>query len=461
MSKAPPANSSPSTAAAAFSGRALFKGLFASIDLQLLTAVLALSIIGVIFSYSSQLQIFETRINPYNKYIRQLFYLSSGLVLMWVISLSSYKRLAEHSYLLYWLSVGMLLYTLIGGTAVNQSRRWISLGFVSIQPSEFAKIAMILFMANYLNKYRDTINRFKHLGGLLFFLSIPLILIGLQPDLGTAIVFLPVLFMMIIMVNIRRRYLLAFSLLLLITTSNCFLIIYSELEGAPRTLSILFQDKTYLALLGGFFASLSVLFFVVNFRMRNLTLERISFYAFTLALAIALTFITYYGLLRGYQKERLLVFLNPEAYRWDLGYNVIQSRVTIGSGGIFGKGLFNGTQSQLGFLPSKSTDFVFAVIAEEIGFIGAGLVLLLFLLFLLRLVKITLSVKDYLGGLIMVGILSLFFVQIFINIGMTVGLMPVTGLPLPFLSSGGSTLWSSLLAIGIAFNIYARRHVNI
>ncbi|BBM89658.1 putative peptidoglycan glycosyltransferase FtsW [Spirochaetota bacterium] len=441
--------------------KSIFKRLFTTIDLQLFLIVLTLSIIGIIFSYSSQIQIFETRINPYNKYIKQIFYLISGLVVMWLGSLISYKRLAEHSHLLYLLSVLLLIYTLIAGTAVNQSRRWISLGVLSIQPSEFVKIAMIIFIANYLDKIKNQLGNLKQLFILALMIAFPLFLIILQPDLGTAVVFLPVILMMIIMVDIKRRYLLAFAFLLVLTSTLCLLLIYSQLETAPLVLALLFKDSpVYLIWIGVFFLVISLFFFSINIRMQNLILERIAFYSFVLASAVALTLFTYYVLLRGYQKERLLVFLNPQDYKWDLGYNAIQSRVTIGSGGWFGKGLFNGTQSQLGFLPSKSTDFVFAVISEELGFIGASLILILFLLFLLRLVKMALSVKDYLGGLILIGILTLFFIQIFINIGMTIGLMPVTGLPLPFLSAGGSTLWSSLLAIGIAFNVYARRHVN-
>ena len=184
----------------------------------------------------------------------------------------------------------------------------------------------------------------------------------------------------------------------------------------------------------------------------------------------AFFFITFIGMfvsffideffLKDYQKERLFVFINPEIFRWTLGYNIIQSKITIGSGGILGKGLFNGTQSQLGFLPSRSTDFIFSVIAEELGFIGSLMVILLFFLLIWRLIFLATKVKDYLGGLIIIGVTSFFTLQSLVNIGMTMSLLPITGLPLPFISAGGSTLLSSLIAIGLVLSVYKSRSVN-
>ncbi len=437
-----------------------FLKIFYTLDIPLLLIVVGLGTIGVIFSYSSQIQIFETgAINPYNRYIKQFFYLLSGLILVWGVSLIPYRKLAEHSHIFYIGILAVLTFTLVLGTVVNQSRRWISLGGISLQPSEFAKIVIVVFTANYLDKLKHGMNHVRSLFILCALLAPVFGLIVLQPDLGTAIVFIPVVMIMVATVNIKPLYILTLLSISFLVLGSCFLLAYSENTAFANGV---LQGVNYRRVLF-FLLIVSLLFsttlWIFNFRLMNKFLLRLSNVFTVIAFSCVLTYLTYDVLLKNYQKKRLLTFFNPYQDKWDLGYNVIQSQITIGSGKIWGKGLFKGVQSQLGFLPSKSTDFIFSIIAEELGFVGACLVILLIFSLLFRLAQIALRVKDYLGGLMVVGFLALFSIETFVNMGMTLGLVPVTGLPLPFLSSGGSTLWSSLIVVGIVSNIYTRRYI--
>lgn len=440
-------------------GRVFFQTL-SQIDWPLFFIVLALSIVGIVFSYSSQILIFEGKVNPYDNYIRQTFYLLSGMTIMFVMSFINYRKLAQHSFLLYVACILLLLYTLVGGTVVNQSKRWISLGFFSFQPSEFVKIAIIIFAAHFLEKNKNHHDYFWKLLLLTFYLSIPIALIMLQPDLGTAAVFVPIFSVMLIMVGIKPKYFFLFFTCIALAVIALFVLTYSQYYEKDTVLMKIISNEYYIFVTLFLIFGFAVLVFLINIQLKNIFLWDVFIFSLGIFSSFIFSLVLHNFVLKGYQKERLLAFIDPYRHKWDLGYNVIQSQTAIGSGGFLGRGLFNGVQGQLGFLPARTTDFIFSVVGEELGFVGAVLLLVLFFLFLFRLYQMAMRVKDDLGNLIIVGVFTMFCIQIVINISMTVGLAPVTGIPLPFLSSGGSTLWASLMAIGLVFSVNARRFVN-
>ena len=278
------------------------------------------------------------------------------------------------------------------GFSAAGAERWLALGPVRLQPSEFAKVSIILTLAAYLDRKQD-LSRLSSLIGPLLHVAPPMVLIALQPDIGTALVFAAITLGMLYFAGAQPKHL--------------FLLI---LAG------------------GG-----------------------------AIALAGYLTLQGYVPLLKDYQVRRLAVFLDPYADPTGDGWNVIQSMIAIGSGGFFGKGLFGGSQTQLNFVPARHTDFIFSVIGEEFGFLGATFILFLFALLIWRLLRVTVLAKDRYGMLIAGGITSMFFFHILVNVGMTLGVMPITGITLPFLSQGGSSLMANLICIGIASNIVMRR----
>lgn len=430
-------------------------------DTPLLIYVILLGLTGVLFAYSSSIQIEESRVAVQASYLRQLFFLGSGLALMIGVSFVNYKKIAEHYWILFAVCISLLLYVIVFGKVVNGSRRWIDFGIISLQPSEFVKVLMVVVIAQFLDKNRDKLREWKTLAMLAGIVGLPIMLIFLQPDLGTALVFIPMTMAMIFVGGFDGKYFAGLLIMGTLAVSIPLWLSYNQMiHSEPSLLIQILSNSFYLLFLAVFFLFVAGLIFLVNLGMRNITLGNIAFFAFIVSIGLLFALAIQHVLLKEYQRERLLAFLNPHLNKWDFGYNVIQSQITVGSGGILGKGFAQGAQGQLGFLPSRSTDFIFSVIGEELGFLGSGLIVVVFLLFVLRMLKVARGAKDRLGGLIAVGILTKFAMQIFINIGMTIGVAPVTGIPLPFLTYGGSALWTSLLAIGLLFNVDMRRYVH-
>ncbi len=372
----------------------------------------------------------------------------------------NYRKVIDYYWLFYGISIFSLIYTLLNGVVVNGSKRWISLGIVNIQPSEFVKIILILFVAAYIEKKDKEVFHIKNLIQIGLLLGIPAFLIFSQPDLGTSLLFLPTVFIIFWYNGLPLRY----TLFILISGSLMVLIpiisTYSK-EIATRNfyLKVIISPE-YLFYLILFFVYFTSIVKLANIKFKKVFLNLITFYTLSICIGLIIGYIIDNHILKEYQRERLIVFLNPYDHQWGSGYNIVQSQITIGSGGFWGKGLFNGNYSQLGFLPSRTTDFVFSVIAEEMGFLGTSVILFLFFFMLLRIWKMIDSINDNAGKNIVIGIFFLLTLQIVINIGMTLSLFPVTGIPLPFISAGGSTLISSLLGIGIIFSIQSKRWVN-
>ncbi|MDI9419172.1 MAG: rod shape-determining protein RodA [Firmicutes bacterium] len=363
-----------------------------NLDIPLILAVLGLFLLGLFVIYSaSASRLINLNSDPFYYVKRQVIAAVVGLTGLIAILSIDYRVWRRWAKIGYFLSILLLGATLVMGRIAQGSQRWFRLGSFNLQPSEIAKIVIIVVLAHYLEKPGSFQGK-KILYPFLL-ITVPMALIILQPDLGTSIVFVGIVFAM-----------------------------------------------TYVA--GG------------NIRHLGL-IALIGIVAATAA--ILLSYYKVVKIIQPYQLRRLLAFIDPYSDPTDSGWNVIQSMVAIGSGGFLGKGYLNGTQSQLYFLPANHTDFIFSVAAEEFGFVGASLILCTYAFLIWRGIKIALLAKDRFGTLLAVGCVSYFVFHLIINVGMTVGIMPVTGLPLPFLTYGGSTLLTSLMAVGILLNVGLRR----
>jgi len=357
------------------------------IDFPLVGAVLGLCAYGLVMIYSAtqetgggaQMTVF---------FRKQLLFILVGVVMMIVIALADYNWFSHYMPYVYGVNVLLLIIVEVVGKTTGGAQRWIPLGFFSLQPSEFAKVFLIVSLATFLasrkgviDNPRDVLLAFAHVGGII-------ILVAVQPDLGTALVLVAILMGMLLLAGMRLLYFVP------------ILLVGVLLIGAVFTFPIL----------------------------------------------------------HSYQMDRLVVFINPEVDPMGAGYNLQQSKIAVGSGQMTGKGLMSGTQTNLHFLPARHTDFIFSVIGEELGFTGAIILLGMYLILLSRGLRIASNSRNLYGALVAGGIVTMWLFQILVNIGMTIGIMPVTGIPLPFMSYGGSAAWTNLLSAGLLMSIYSRRH---
>lgn len=312
----------------------------------------------------------------------QLLFFVVGFVLFWAVSLIDYTVYRYYWKWLYVFIIILLLITFVFGQRTFGALSWLAIGQYTIQPSEFAKIIIILMSASLIASKENFLKSFKNITYLVLFLVPIISLVMLQPDLGTSLVILVTFFSILFYSGIDKFV---------------FIIIIS---------------------LGGIFSA------------------------------------PFWDALAPYQKERILVFLNPSLDRLGSGYNVIQSLIAVGSGGFWGKGFGMGTQSHLQFLPVYWTDFVFAAFAEEWGFVGVILLLAFFLGLFISILYISLKTNDFFGSIICIGVFSVFFFQFVINVGMNVGIMPVTGIPLPLVSYGGSSMLTSFILLGLVHSVW-------
>lgn len=320
-------------------------------------------------------------------YYKQLIWFGIGLVAMIAAFLPHYNLLDRWAWVVYALALFLLLWVLVAGKKASGSTRWIAMGPFTIQPSEFAKLSVIVMLASHFAQdvkvggmtLRDLVKP-------AFIVAVPFVLILVEPDLGTAMLLFLVGGAMAFFVGIKRR-------------SLAWLCAFCTAGG----------------LLGWFF------------------------------------------ILKDYQKLRVRTLLNPENDPLGAGYHIIQSKIAIGSGMITGKGYLQGTQKSLAFLPEQHTDFIFSVLAEEWGFMGGAALLLLFMAFIVWGLNIAYQSRDPFGAILAVGVTSMIFWQVFINIGMVMGLMPVVGVPLPLTSYGGSSVLTTMIGLGMLLNISMRR----
>jgi rod shape determining protein RodA len=340
---------------------------------------------------------------------------------------------------------------------VQVARRGIGVGSFSFQPAEFSKIITILFLARYLESTK------RSQGGILRFIIacmivlVPMGIVILQPDLGTALVFIPILLAMLFISGFSIRYIM-FIILLVATTILLTLLPYWEqiiLKSSRPLLSLLFNLR---------FISLCSIVLVIILAVALLGYRIykkryfywIAYFIFILLVSLFTSFAAH-KVLKEYQVMRLIVFLDPDVDPRGAGWNIIQSMTAIGSGDIWGKGYLLGTHSHYRFLPEQSTDFIFSIFGEEFGFLGGVLIFGLFLVILLRLTYVMKHTVDTFGVYIAAGLAAVYLFHFLINVGMTMGIMPITGIPLYFMSYGGSALMCAMAGIGMVMSIYIRR----
>lgn len=423
-------------------------------DFPILICVISLITIGILFIYSSGIN--SSGVNVSNEYIKQILWASISLFILVIFSVLDFRRFNRYIPYIFWGLCGVLIYTKLFGRFVNGARSWIGIGEFGIQPSEFFKIAYIFFFAWYLEKSQQTQpqKRFALCVGILL---IPLGLILAQPDLGTASVFIPIFLAMCFVAGLPFIYVGSFLALGTLTILFTVLPIWgAEIYQKPLPILQLLTNhnlKMMITLVSGFLTVICII-------ARLYTGKKYFFWmSLCLCLFVASLVASSLGgrVLKPYQIKRLIVFVNPESDRLGAGWNIIQSKIAIGSGNIFGQGFLHGTQSHYRFLPQQSTDFIFSIFSEETGFFGCIIVFFLYFVIMMRAVMIIKNTPSIFGCYVATGILGMLFFHFMVNVGMVMGIMPITGIPLLFMSYGGSSLWTAMASMGILMSINARR----
>jgi rod shape determining protein RodA len=397
-----------------------------SIDRQLVLVTFGLILFGLATLYSAGQTDVPTR--AAGAWERQVMWVGVGIVGAWTIfhvSLRVLEWLAPALYAFSLLLLGIVLVVGTGAGTAESSHSWLSIGGHQIgQPSELAKVATVLMLARFLSGRKEPPRSLRDLIAPTLIVGIPCFLVLRQPDLGSALVFIGIYFAMLFWAGVRPRML--------------FLL-------ASPVISLLLAFNT---LAWSFWM---IIFVIILIAWRPYVWDWVVFLAANVAMgAVAMPL---WKRLAPYQQNRLLTFLNPEVDPRAAGYHAIQSRVAIGSGGWFGTGYTEGPQKRLAFLPEQHTDFVFSVVGEELGFVGVLVALSLFLALFLVLLRIARRATDLFSSLAVFGIVGLFFTHVFENIGMTVNLMPITGIPLPLFSYGGSFFIICALCLGLALRV--------
>ena len=358
-----------------------------NVEWSLVIVAIILCIIGLIALFSA------TQESEHNDFNKQCIWFGISIVIMIIVMMIDYETIVKISPILYGIFI-LLLIVVLFTTPINGATSWFDIGAFSFQPGEFAKVFVILFLAFAINKIQERnkndINKFTRILIIMAIVGLPVLLIIMQPDYGTAAAFIAATALMLITAGIDKKYIIVTAILIVVAVPLLYNFVLPE-----------------------------------------------------------------------HAKQRIDIFLNPESDPRGAGYNIIQSKLAIGAGGLTGMGLLKGNQTQLGFLYPKTTDFIFAVIGEEMGFIVAGAVIILYVLLVTKCLYIAKTAKDSVGSLIATGIAGVFLFHMIENIGMVMGLLPITGVPLPFISYGGSSLITNFICIGLLLNISSKRQKTI
>ncbi len=403
------------------------RGIFEKIDGFLIAVSLSILACGLLAVFSA------TYTGSGDYFTKQLWFGAAGIVLMLVVSFIPPRFISRASYLLYGISLVLLVLVLIFGKKIAGSKSWFSIGGFGIQPSEFAKITTILALANYLSStdegFRNLNNPLEFLKAALF-IAFPVLLIMRQPDMGTSLVFVSMLLPIFFWAGLSP-----FAIICMVSPA---IVVVGALLGT-----------TY------FIGSLVLVSLILLMFKRKIFIVAIVVLA---NVVIGISADSLYSKLQPYQQKRIQAVFDPSLDPLGSGYNVIQSKVAIGSGGLAGKGFLQGTQTQLKFISELCTDFIFFLIGVEFVFIGIVVLLLLFLLLIGRIVSNGSISKNRFLSIACIGIASVIFCHVVINVGMTIGLLPVIGIPLPLVSYGISSLLSFFLMLGIAMSAYRYRN---
>ena len=422
-----------------------------ALDPVLLLASLALVATGILFVYSSGVN--SAGVSVSNEWLKQIVWAVSGCVLLVVFAVNNHQRYKPLTPYIFLAALAVLVLTLLFGREVNGARSWLGIGDLGIQPSEFAKLATILFLAAYLSEIGNGIAELPRFLLALLVTAAPVGLIVLQPDMGTALVYFPIFLTMALMAGARIRHLLFVGLAALLTLVFAAIPSVQSLlsDGDPGVWRIITDAGVarYSLLVLGLVAALAAL---------GQRLFRRAYYYWLMYCTALLGLAVAGGLLmslvlKEYQIMRLVIFVNPLVDPRGAGWNIIQSVTAVGAGGFSGAGFLQGTQSHLRYLPQQSTDFIFSILAEESGFMGGIAVLVLFAVVLGRGIVIMYAARDEFATLIAAGVVALLLFHTVVNIGMAMGGLPITGIPLLLVSYGGSSLWTALIGIGLLTNI--------
>jgi len=426
------------------------------IDFALLLSALILTAFGILFIYSSAFSTEGTLVST--EYLRQIIWGVCGFLIALLLTLVDYQKLRNLSFWFYLGTLVLLFYTCFFGRLVNGARAWIGIGAFGIQPSEFAKITTILFLARYLADSKRSTGYFPRFLISCIIALIPMGLILLQPDFGTSLVFIPILLVMTFIAGIALRYILFLGSTIglagfLMTLPLWQTYIQRKSVGALAV----FLNFRFNIIVIGILTVVGIIALLGFLKYKKGYFYWILYSACIAILAFGVSFVSH-RVLKDYQIMRLIVFMDPNVDPRGAGWNIIQSVTAIGSGGLWGKGYLQGTQSHYRFLPQQSTDFIFSIFTEEWGFIGGILAFILFLVIILRLVHIMKTASDPFGIYIAGGLSGMYAFHFLINVGMTMGIMPITGIPLLFMSYGGSAIISAMTGIGLAMSIFVRRY---
>lgn len=432
------------------------------VDWSLMAAVMALSVMGTLFIFSATLQGGHS-----SAYLaRQGLGLGVGLLAMIFLALLPYQVFQTYAKGVYVLSVGLLILTLLIGTRLRGSRSWIDLGSVYFQPVEVTRLGLAIALAAYAVARSRNLRHWSGVVPPFLLAGIHFGLILLQPDLSSSLVMGPMALAVLYVAGVPVRFLLtilgsATIALGIPLTGTYFSIVGTRWAGSSvmMGLSRAFQETGPLLLfwLG---VALVVLFFWWFLRRWRVPLSGFSLAVVLLVIGtgVAGSFVVDRAI-KPYQRKRLIAFVDPAVDPLGAGYNILQSEIAVGSGRFVGKGFLSGSQTQLGFLPEKHTDFIFSLVAEETGFLGALFLLGVYFWVSWRAFDIATTARDYFGRYLATAVGAFFTFSGLVNIGMAMGLMPVTGVPLPFLSYGGSGLVGSFMAIGLLMSIHLRRYI--
>ena len=425
------------------------------IDFLLLMPVISLLVLGILFIYSAGITSAGVQVST--EYIRQTVWASAGLVIAIGLAMVNYRRFYNLSFYIYLLSLLPLVYMVIIGIGDYAAIRWLRIGGFGIQASEFVKISVIIALARFLEdtQRNDTFIRFMVACIIVF---IPMGLVMLQPDLGTALVYIAILMTMLFSAGVAMRYVSFMALCILF--SSIFLVL-------PLWQTFIFRRSVpFMAILTNQRVILfAVLFFAViaGIALFGYLKYKKKYFYWIIYSSVIMSFslvASYVGRLslRNYQIMRLIIFIDPNIDPRGAGWNIIQSITAIGAGGLTGRGFLQGTQSQYRFLPEQSTDFIFSIFSEEAGFLGGIAVFLFFLIICQRLLWTMKVVPDPFAKNICAGLIGMYSFHFAINVGMAMGIMPITGIPLMFMSYGGSSILTAMIGIGLALSIFVRRH---
>jgi rod shape determining protein RodA len=361
--------------------------LIKNFDWVTLAVTVLICLIGIMTIYSATRPLAPEQHSTF--YIKQASWFILGLISLLLVVSFDYIWLGRLSFFIYVTGIVLLIAVFVLGRMGMGAQRWLSLGPLSFQPSEFFKLAFILMLSRYLSTLKGPIDTASLSRAFFFVTFFPFLLLVKQPDLGTALVVIAIFVSLVVIRGLHKK--------------------------------------------------IAILFVVIGL--------------------ISLPFLgnIFWGGLKDYQKNRIVAFMQPDVDPAGIGYHLNQSRITVGSGKFFGKGYLHGTQGPFRFLPEKHTDFIFAVFAEEWGFLGSFILLFLYLILVLRGLDTARKARDDFGRFLALGITFMFSIYIFVNVGMTLGLMPVVGIPLPFMSYGGTALLSNLVSVGILINVRTRR----